>query len=176
MQKRVSLRTAGALAKLLWPDFVEMTGCIFAAFQFADYEVKISGDMTETECFVNHTHILDEFRNQATSENRTQFSKNLDVIEPTYDSAHPDFIAACELGTKMAKMWALKLKFDFTESRFRIYYTQYDNPIVRFHKVRANEPLWLSDEALQSATDPSFKDAFIYDTDFLDRPIRKKSV
>jgi hypothetical protein len=174
VQKRVSVRTACALTELLWPDFIEVSGCIVAAFQCGDGEVKISGDKTGTECFINHTHLLDQFSNRTTLQTLQRVSENLDLAEEAYDYAHPDFIAACELGTKMAKMWALKLKFDFPESRFRIYYTQYDDPIVRFHKVRIDEPFWLSDEALQSATDPSFNDAVIHDTDCLDRPIKKK--
>jgi hypothetical protein len=59
----------------------------------------------------------------------------------------------------------LKLKIDFPAARFRIYYTQYDNPIVRFHKVRDGEAFWISDDALQTATDPSFRCALIFDTD-----------
>jgi hypothetical protein len=34
---------------------------------------------------------------------------------------------------------------------------------------------WLSDDELQSATDPSFRNAVIYDTDRMDRPIIKAS-
>jgi hypothetical protein len=49
-----------------------------------------------------------------------------------------------------------------------VYYTQYDNPIVRFHKVRHEEDAWLTDEALQTATDPSFRNSRIYDTSKLD--------
>ncbi|HLK52830.1 MAG TPA: hypothetical protein VKU42_05205 [Candidatus Angelobacter sp.] len=176
MQRRLSVRTANALIRLLWPDFVEVNGCVIAGFQCGDGAVKVlSCGKTETECFINHTHVLDEFRNKATFETREHFSEQLDVVEETYDNAHPDFIAACELGTKMAEMWALKLKFDFPENRFRVYYTQYDNPIVRFHKVRVDEPVWLSDEALQSATDPGFRNTVIYDTDHLDCPIIKAS-
>jgi hypothetical protein len=174
MQKRLSVRTASALVHLLWPDFVEVNGCVIAGFQCGDGAVKVlSRGKTETECFINHTHVLDEFRNKATLETREHFSEQLDVVEETYDNAHPDFIAACELGIKIAEMWALKLKSDFSKNRFRVYYTQYDNPIVRFHKVRIDEAVWLSDEALQSATDPGFGNAVIYDTDHLDRPVRK---
>jgi hypothetical protein len=61
-------------------------------------------------------------------------------------------------------MWAAKLQHDFPRERFRVYYTQYDNPIVRFHRVRTNEPVWLTDEALRFATDRSFEGAVIYDT------------
>jgi len=84
--------------------------------------------------------VLDEFRNRATSERRETVSEDLDVVEETYDVNHPDFADACELGKQMARMWAMKLKADFPRDRFRVYYTQYDNPIVRFHKVRENEP------------------------------------
>ena len=48
------------------------------------------------------------------------------------------FVGACELGKQIARMWAVKLKADFPLDRFRVYYTQNDNPIVRFHKVRDN--------------------------------------
>ena len=51
---------------------------------------------------------------------------------------------------------------------------RYYNPIVRFHKVRPNEHVWLSDEALLDATDPSFRDALIYDTERLAAPTVKK--
>lgn len=176
MQKRLSVRTAYALVRLLWPDFVEVNGCIFVGFQCGNGAVavkELSRGKTETECFINHTHVLDEFRNKASFETREHFSEQLDVVEETYDNAHPDFIAACELGIKIAEMWALKLKLDFPENRFRVYYTQYDNPIVRFHKVRTDEPVWLCDEALQLAKDPSFRNAVIYDTDHLDRPAKK---
>jgi len=91
--------------------------------------------------------------------------EDLDVIEETYDDTHPDFIAACELGRMAAKLWALKLKQDFPLDRFRVYYTEYDNPIVRFHKVRAGEAVWLTNEALASATDPSFRNSLVYDTE-----------
>ncbi|HEY2389993.1 MAG TPA: hypothetical protein VGK22_02365 [Candidatus Angelobacter sp.] len=145
MQKRVSFRTASDLAQLLWPDFVEEDGCIFLAFQphhsdSSNNSKESYGGKTYRESFVNHTHILDEFRNQATFAKRIEVSKNLDEVEETYNETHPDFIAACALGLKIAKMWAAKLKLDFPHDRFRVYYTQYDNPIVRFHKVRVDEP------------------------------------
>jgi len=122
---------------------------------------------TETECFVNHTHIFDEFRNRATSEHRDHAAKDFDVVENSYDDKHPDFSAACEIGTTIASMWALKLKVDFPHDRFRIYHTQYDNPIVRFHKVRSNEPVWLSDDARA----PTLRVTIVYDTEHLNAPI-----
>jgi hypothetical protein len=170
-QKRISITTAREVAQLFWPDFIEANGCIFAAFQcWAGAPEEMPDGKSETECFINHTHILDEFGNKATSENCTPYSATIDVIEPTYNEMHPDFIAACELGLKIARMWAMKLKLDFPQDQFRVYYTQYDNPVVRFHKVRMDEPVWLSDAALESATDPSFRNTVIYDTHYLDRP------
>jgi len=172
-QKLISVRSAHHVLRVFWPDFVDVDGCVFAAFQWSGSAQAPSGDKTSWECFVNHTHLLDEFKNTATMERRKPASENLDEVEVFYDHTHPDFVAACEQGIKVARMWATKLKLDYPQQRFRVYYTQYDNPILRFHKVRTDEPVWLSDEALLSATDPSFSGAVIYDTDYLDRPVAK---
>ena len=172
--RSVMVRTATHVLEILWPDFIEMNGRVFAGFQCHGGTIhELSDGQTETECLVNHTHVLDEFRNRATSE-RKEPSEELEVVEVTYEVTHPDFVNACEIGRKMARMWAMKLKADFPHERFRVYYTQYDNPIVRFHKVRTDEPVWLSDEQLMSATDRSFSSAVIYDTDYLDKPVVKK--
>lgn len=177
LAKRLSVRTGAQLLKLFWPDFVEINGCILAGFQCGGGPIQeLKEGKTETESFINHTHVLDEFRNKATSERREEVSEDLDVVEETYDVNHPDFADACELGKQMARMWAMKLKADFPRDRFRVYYTQYDNPIVRFHKVRENEPQWLSDQQLQSATDRSFGGAVIYDTNYIDEPVRKREI
>jgi hypothetical protein len=117
--------------------------------------MQLSDGKTETECLINHTHIFDEFRNRATTTEKESVSEELDVVEEIYDTSHPDFVAACEIGKEMARMWALKLKADFPQHRFRVYYTQYDNPIVRFHLVRMDEPVWLADEQLRNAAEPS---------------------
>src|SRR5580658_6957956 len=161
-QKQVSVGIAGELLQVFWPEFIEERGCVFAAFQGGAGSAGSETSKTETECFINHTHIMDELSNKATFQHRENVSKELDEIEEIYDESHPDFITACELGKTMARMWAIKLKADFPNERFRVYYTQHDNPIVRFHKVRPNEHVWLSDEELLDATDPSFRDALIY--------------
>ncbi|MGB8648925.1 MAG: hypothetical protein WCF84_27055 [Anaerolineae bacterium] len=44
-------------------------------------------------------------------------------------------------------MWFEKLKNDFPQYRFRVYYTQLDNPVVRFHRVRIDELYWLESSA-----------------------------
>ncbi len=86
IQKRVSVRTLSHLLEVLWPDFVEVEGCIFAGFQCGGGTVKLlSEGRTETECFVNHTHVFDEFRNSATFSRRENISEELDLVEETYD-------------------------------------------------------------------------------------------
>lgn len=167
----ISVATGQRLLRFFWPDFKEMNSCIFLAFQCNGGPViELADGKTETECLVNHTHIFDEFRNRATTEQRDHVAKDFDVVENFYDDKHPDFIVACEIGITVARMWALKLSIDFPHDRFRVYYTQYDNPIVRFHKVRANERFWLPDEDVISATAPDLRGMVVYDTDHLDSP------
>jgi hypothetical protein len=149
------MSAALSVARILWPDFVEEHGCVFLGWHSGSNPPPANDTATGWESFVNHTHILDEFENAA----ETTVGE-----EVVYNKVHPDFISACDLGRRIAKLWTLKLKIDFPFHRFRVYYTQHDNPIVRFHKVRDDEAYWLSDDALQAATDPSFRDALIYDT------------
>ncbi len=160
-EQPITVRAATTVSRLLWPDFVEEHGCVFLDRHSASNPPPTDDTATGWESFVNHTHIFDEFANDAS----TFVSE-----EVVYREEHPDFISACELGKKIARLWALKLKLDFPFARFRVYYTQYDNPIVRFHKVRDDESQWLSDEALQSATDPSFRNALIYDRSRMNLP------
>jgi hypothetical protein len=44
-------------------------------------------------------------------------SRQLDVVEEFYNLSHPDFVAACEIGRQMARMWAMKLKAGFPDKR-----------------------------------------------------------
>ena len=173
-QKVVSVAIAAGLLQVFWPEFIRENGCVFAAFHGGSGSAQNEESKTERECFINHTHVMDEFSNGATFQHMERISEELDEIEEIYDETHPDFITACELGRKMAHMWAMKLKTDFPNERFRVYYTQYDNPIVRFHKVRPDEHVWLSDEELLGASDPSFRAAVIYDTEYLLSPVVKK--
>lgn len=170
-QKLVSVGIARDLLQVFWPDFIEENGCVFASFHSGAGSAIEEDRKTETECFINHTHIMDEFSNKATFRTVEPISPEIDEVEEIYDECHPDFIAACELGRAIARIWATKLKADFPNQRFRVYYTQYDNPIVRFHKVRPNEHVWLSDEELLNADDRSFRQAVIYDTNYLASPV-----
>ena len=160
-EQPITVRAALTVSRLLWPDFVVEHGCVFLGGHSGTNPPPADDTATGWESFVNHTHIFDEFKNDASA---------FDSEEVVFNELHLDFISACELGQRIAKLWALKLKLDFPNERFRVYYTQYDNPIVRFHKVRDDEPQWLPDEALQSATDPSFRNALIYDTSRINLP------
>jgi hypothetical protein len=174
IRKKVWAGAARDVLQVVWPDFIEVHGCIFAAFQWLGSYSGWDEPKTETECFINHTHIMDEFLNEATFQHREQVSEELEEVEEIYDESHRDFITACELGRAIARIWATKLRADFPNERFRVYYTQHDNPVVRFHKVRPNEDVWLSDEDVLDETEPSFRNAIIYDTDYLAAPVVKK--
>jgi hypothetical protein len=165
--------TVGAalkVSRILWPDFVEEHGCVFLGWHAGSSPPPSSDTPTGWESFVNHKHLFDEFANDATIVVSAEEGKGLTSKEVAYNEHHPDFVAACELGQRIAKLWALKLRLDFPAERFRVYYTQYDNPIVRFHRVRESEPYWLPDEALQTGTDSSLTNALIYDTATLNMP------
>ncbi len=175
-RKTVSVTEALTVSRILWPDFVQEHGCVFLGWHAGSNPPPASDTATGWESFVNHTHIFDEFQNDATTVTNVEEREELKFVEEAYDERHPDFIAACELGQRIAALWAVKLSLDFPSARFRVYYTQYDNPIVRFHKVRDGELYWLSDEALQTATDPSFRNAFVYDTGKINMPGSNRTV
>jgi len=165
------MQSALKVSRFLWPEFVLEHGCVFLARESGSNPPPSNDTATGWESFVNHVHVLDEFRNDASKQTVIHQGKELDVEESAYDETHPDFIAACELGRTAAKLWALKLKQDFPSDRFRVYYMEYDNPIVRFHMVRIGEAVWVSNESLQAATNSSFLNSVIYDTGLLDEPV-----
>jgi hypothetical protein len=168
---QVAVQSAVRVSRFLWPDFVQEHGCVFLAQHSGSNPPPANDTTTGWESFVNHTHVFDEFQNNATKRQLIEEREEVALEGWSYDESHPDFVAACELGRTAARLWVLKLKRDFPADRFRVYYTECDGPIVRFHKVREEEPFWVSDRALQSATDPSFRNALIYDTNQPSEPI-----
>lgn len=134
-----SISVANSIAKVLWPEFVVVDDHVF--FRWAAPEkVDLARwhDRTEVEATLNHTHVLDLFAHRA----------SLDA-EPWWNQSHPDFKAACEFGLAWAEAISAKLAKDFPERRFRVYYTEQDNPVVRFHQEHAGEEPWLSPEGNQ---------------------------
>jgi len=135
---------ATRFSQLFWPEFVENEGCLFLARDLPLPRLSLATfqDATAVESLHNHVHILDEFEHGAA----------LDGTDPSrgyYDAAHPDFMAACEAGKQIAAMWHAKLMLEYPDRRTRVYFTADDDPIVRFHCVRPNEPAWLDESGWQ---------------------------
>ena len=125
------------LLALAWPQFVCVHDCIFLASEVRSEDklnMAFFQDLTGAEASVNHVHLLDHFEHDASLS-----------VEPFWDSQHPDFRTACEIAKTIAKIWAAKLMDEFPERSFRIYYSESDNPIIRFHTVRSHEPPWASE-------------------------------
>jgi hypothetical protein len=134
--RKLRVKTGVELLNIIWPEFMEVSGAILRK-DGPHAERAESMDLTGWEAFANHQHTLDLFRHQAYREGDTE-----DFYIPT----HPDFKAACAFGKKLAEAWFRKLRADFPHYRFRVYYTEEDNPIVTFHRVRDGEPHWLSED------------------------------
>ena len=158
MPPRIKIKTAAKLLDIFWPEFKEIDGSIFLSWEtvrkICDPELGV--DYTGMEAYINHTHIMYFFRHEV-SLLRT---KEGDLYS---DHNHPDFAFLCEVGKKIAQMWYQKLKTDFPQCRFRVYYTQDDDPIVRFHRVRPNEPYWLDETKWRD--DIECGKIIIYDTE-----------
>jgi hypothetical protein len=141
MQK-IRAETAIKLLHIFWPDFIEVDGSIFLASGKPEVvsRLDLGLDRTGMEASANHIHVSYLVNHKATrqpaDENDLRF----------YDYEHPDFQLLCQLGRLLAQMWYRKLKEDFPQYAFRVYYTQEDNPIVRFHRVRSDEPNWLDEK------------------------------
>jgi hypothetical protein len=171
----ISLKTAEAIRTRLWPDFVERDGCVFVAFEVSDSTPAPppGRKLSEWELFLNHTQLFHEFQSPAYEwilVDKT--SPGLDVYEPQVHAEHPVFLLANQLGGTLARIWATKLKQDFPKDRFRIYYLNYDT-CLRFHKVRAEDGVWRTDAQFLAANDPCFRDGIVYDTDYIERPVRR---
>jgi hypothetical protein len=134
----IPVQVAERVARLFRPSFEECHGCVFLAGQSAD-PAAVGMDLTSTEAFANHVHVLDLFAHAAGVDgNRRDDGR-------WYDQSSADFVAACALGKALAWAWFCKLRTDFPRYRFRVYYTEQDNPIVRFHRVHDGEAVWLSE-------------------------------
>lgn len=141
--RQIKIETAMALLHdVFWPDFEEIDGSIFLATDQPKKTCDLEHDLDRTgmEAMLNHTHIFYVFKNNAgrqpVEDGDYQF----------YDPSHPDFLKLCDLGKTLAQMWFQKLQIDFPHYDFRVYYTQEDNPIVLFHRVRPDEPNYLDEE------------------------------
>lgn len=158
MPPRIKIKTAATLLEILWPDFKEIEGSIFVPWRRVrkTCDPELGSDYTDMEAFINHTHIMDLFRHEVSCER----TKDNDYY---YDHNHPDFKFLCEVGKKLAQMWYQKLKNDFPQYRFRVYYTQEADPVVQFHRVRPKEPYWLDENNYRE--DVKRGKVIVYDTE-----------
>lgn len=106
---------------------------------------------TEVEAFLSHTHVIDLVQHK------------MPWKDGQYDHLSPDFESLCKVGKRLAAMWYQKLRADFPDYRFRVYYTQDDDPIVRFHRVRKDEPYWLNEKDYRAEIEQG--KVIIYDTE-----------
>jgi len=134
----IHIQDAKENLSLYWPDFIETNGAIFLRQSFPVKGINWAGyfDKTAAETFYNHHHLLDLFTHDA----RIEHDEN-----NFWNREHNDFKVACYVGKIVIKLWAIKLKDEFPEQEFRLYFSASDNPTIRFHTVRENEPYWLSE-------------------------------
>jgi hypothetical protein len=148
-ERAIPIGLAQEMAKLVWPRFVQHDGLILVDLSG---RYRVSGkriarrpdlglDNTGLEAFQNHTHVLDLFKHD---------SKVWRSRPGRFDRRHPHFRLAERIGVVIAESWFAKLRRDFPEDRFRVYYTRLDDPIVRFHRVYPREPMWLDDDQCES--------------------------
>ena len=172
---QISMKTVDRVRARLWPDFVARDGCVFVAFEIGDSTPAPPPGkrLTDWELWHNHTQLYHEFRSPAYEWVFVdKESTGLEVFEPRFHEEHPDFLLAKQLGETMALTWATKLKQDFPLDRFRVFYLHYDAACLRFHKVRLEEG-WLTDEEFFTRQEEFFRDGILFDTDYLDRPVRR---
>jgi hypothetical protein len=157
------LKSAAELSRFLWPDFVEYGGAVLLASQVRDgFRIGHHETLAAAESFHNHAHILDHFRHNIPTSEHTKHGYTV------YDTAHADFQLAWQLGQRVAQMWFAKLKHDFPDYRFRVYLTKLDTPIVRFHRVRAEEQMWAEGPEADAAAERG--DLIVYDSASLGAP------
>ncbi len=154
------IRGIQEVAALLSPDFVERDGWILPKGnpECGEHNRDHFDSDSELEAGCTHVHVLDCFENGASRKGVVLE----DIDDSLYDFKHPDFLAACRIGKAMVVAWASTLTADFPGRHFRIYYTELDNPIVRFHQIRENERFWMTDEEVLKEEPPNR--AAVFDT------------
>ena len=142
-KKSVSkIAAAAATSSVVWPEFVEQNGNLFLAGHTPRHRSKAGArpvdglDNTGREAFHNHLHVLEVFGG----------SRDVwDGRRNRFRRSHADFRAADRVGRTLAAAWFAKLRRDFPDQPFRVYYSSQDDPTVRFHRVYSDEPVWLDE-------------------------------
>lgn len=117
------------LIDVVWPDFVEVEGCILIK-KYTEDNIKINiehiiyqfGDRTGFEASESHVHMID--------------------ISKTFKK-HP--LEGLRFAKKLLEIWSIKLKIDFPEYEFILILTYHDDDtILRFHRLRESEETWIN--------------------------------
>jgi hypothetical protein len=118
------MATALRLAELLWPEFVVAGGATFLKSGWAGVQhiARLAALTGDAEWVVNHVVVMYEFFHGAGLGR-----------EPWWDRRHPDFARACRLGEIMCETWAAKLRRDFPDKDFAVFFTRDGSPTVWFH-------------------------------------------
>ena len=138
----IEIKTAAKLLEFFWPKFIEIEGSVLPPWDIPENVVTLKGNFERAidfEAFQTHTHMIDLFKHDVGL-------REPDPHGSYYSHSHPDFPFLCETGKKMAQMWFQKLMIDFPKNDFRVYYTQEDNPIVRFHRIYSDSTNWLDEK------------------------------
>lgn len=154
----IRITTAASLLRMLWPRFELKDGGVVLEGtntpQLGDFAT-----LTEAEAFYSHTHMTDVFVHRM----RYEYDESLEGERP--DPTDPKHVLSWEVARQIGTMWLQKLSLDFPHDRFRVYVTRYDEPLVRFHKVREHEQLWLEDPPVD-VEDPGY---VVFDTARVER-------
>lgn len=122
---------------LLPSKFIEIDGCVLLRESNKypklnmDFIYSQFGDRSGFEAADSHVHMID------ISE---------DFVEDPYKGLN--------YAMKIMDLWSYKLKLEFPSYRFVIYLTFHGNDtIIRFHKLREEEPTWIDLERIDEYTD-----------------------
>lgn len=138
---KVTLASATRMAQFFWPEFTVVDDLVFFATEAPERGFdQESCNRTEIESLGNHVHVLDLFNHEAKLPH-----------EPWWDVQHPDFETGCQIGRIWVETIAAKLASEFPAREFWVYFSKYDNPIVRFHQAHAGEIPYLTIEGNQDA-------------------------
>ena len=115
-----------------WPALVEINSAVFLAADLppAGPDMQSFSDRTAAEAFYNHIHILDLL--SLSDSRRHKIMRTASGRTLVDDISH-----------MIVDMWRTKLQRDFPAYHFRLYLTREEEPILRFHVLRTDEPPWL---------------------------------
>jgi hypothetical protein len=118
---RADFDLAAAFAKLFWPDFVEVDGCVllqreYSPEAFAELMERYDGDRRAVESLLNHVHITDLFLNSSR--------------DVTYPDELYEFLAQT-----LIYGWKQVLQDKHPEKRFIFTLRHTPSPEISFHQA-----------------------------------------